>query len=387
MKRSARLAWLGMLALALAVVAGQTTISPIARAQSEAPSSPAAGNLGTLADFQALLQPLGFTGANSPLPDGTPRWVATAATDGAAAEAIGPADGLTQVTYAVKIPTTADSSTQFGNLVTFLTGYSLAGEVFVITAVGMAAIQDQDQTQTFDNRTIHVTTTKAADGTDLKVEITPASGAASSGEPTFAFPSVELPSFAIPSFEEFRALPSRASRIPSFAIPSFAIPSFASDPDLAAKYPTTIDGQPVTGLQTFFFLDLLKAFESEAQIQAITSALGSFGLDANTVSAGSAKATVDGSDVTIGSLRAPGADANQIIAHYNDIQAAVNTAMGQPAPSSPPTLTQSNLGGKNVTLSTDSDGIVTYLYASGDTLFQISDANDDQAGKVLAALQ
>ena len=60
--------------------------------------------------------------------------------------------------------------------------------------------------------------------------------------------------------------------------------------------------------------------------------------------------------------------------------------MGQPAPSSPPTLTPSNLGGKNVTLSTNSDGTVTYLYASGDTLFQITDANDDQAGKVVAAL-
>jgi hypothetical protein len=104
------------------------------------------------------------------------------------------------------------------------------------------------------------------------------------------------------------------------------------------------------------------------------------------VSAGSAKATVDGSEVSIGSLRAPGADANEIIAHYNEIQAAVNTAMGQPAPSSPPTLTPSNLGGKNVTVSTTSDGTVTYLYASGDTLFQVTEADEDQAGKVVAAL-
>ena len=376
MKRSARIAWLGALALAVAVVASQTTISPVARAQSEAPSSPAAGaNLGTLADFQALLQPLGFTGADLPLPDGTPRWVATQATDGATAEAIGPADGLAQVTYAVTIPSAADSSSQLANLVTFLTKYSLAGEFFVIGEIGMAAVQGQDQTQTLDNATVHVTAAQANDGTDVKVEITPASGAASSGEPTFAFPSFEIPSFAIPSFE-----------IPSFAIPSFAIPSFASDPGLAAKYPTTIDGQPVSDLQTYFFLDLLKAFESEAQIQAVSSALGSFGIDATTVSAGSAHATVDGSEVTIGSLRAPGADANEIIAHYNEIQAAVNTAMGQPEASSPPTLSQSNLGGKNVTVSTDNEGTVTYLYASGDTLFQVEDANDDQAAKVVAAL-
>jgi hypothetical protein len=368
MKRSARVAWLGLLALALAVVYSQTTISPVARAQSEAPASPAAGgNLGTLADFQALFQPLGFTGADSPLPDGTPRWVATDAKDAAMAEAIGPADGLTKVRYTVTVPQSADSSSQLVNLVTFLSQYSLAGEYYVIGAISMAPVQAQDETQTFDNRTVHVTAAQGANGTDVLVEITPTSGTVAPGEPT--------PTFAFPTFE-----------IPSFSIPSFALPSFASDPALAAKYPSTIDGQPVTNLQTFYFLDILKAFETDAQIQAMSAALGSFGVDLSTVSAGSAKATVDGSEVSIGSLRAPGADANQIIAHYNEIQAAVNTAMGQPVPTSPPTLTQTTLGGKPVTVATDSDGTVTYLYASGDTLFQITDSNDDQAGKVVAAL-
>ena len=40
---------------------------------------------------------------------------------------------------------------------TFLTKYSLAGEFFVIGAIGMAQVQSQDQTQTLDNATVHVT--------------------------------------------------------------------------------------------------------------------------------------------------------------------------------------------------------------------------------------
>ncbi len=367
MKRSARFAWLGLLALALAVVYSQTTITPAARAQS---SSPAVGDLGTLADFQALVQPLGFTGADSPLPDGTPRWVATSATDGATAEAIGPQDALSQVTYAVTIPTAADSSSQLSNLVMFLTKYSLASEFYVIAAIGTAANQDQDQTQTFDNRSVHVTAAQAPGGTDLKIEILPVAGG--SGEPTF-----ELPSFAIPSFE-----------IPSFAIPSFEIPSFAPDADLVAKFPATIDGQPVTNVQTFLFIDVLR-FEGETdqQIQALTQVFSQFGMDVTTLSAGTADATVDGSDVRLSAFRAPGANADEIVANYNELAAALDVALGQPAPSAAPTMTQTNLGGKNVTISTDADGTVTYLYASGDTLWSLSDVTEDQVAKVFSALQ
>src|SRR4051812_23385624 len=290
MKRSARAAWLGLVGLAIAVVYSQTTITPIARAQSEAPA--VGGNVGTLADFQALLQPLGFTGADSPLPDGTPRWVATAATDGATAEAIGPADALTQVTYAVTVPLTGDSSTQFTNLVTFLTKYSLAGEVFVVTALGMAPLQAQDLTDTFDNRTVHVTAAQGTGGTDLKVEITPASGAQGSGEPTFALPTFALPSFAIPSFEipsfEIPSFAIPSFEIPSFAIPSFSIPSFNPDSDLAAKFPTTIDGQPVTDVQTLFYIDLLRLEQTpDDKIEALRQAFASFGINIDAVSDGS----------------------------------------------------------------------------------------------------
>jgi hypothetical protein len=86
-------------------------------------------------------------------------------------------------------------------------------------------------------------------------------------------------------------------------------------------------------------------------------------------------------------LRAAGADATNVVARFNEIGAAINVALGQPVPSSPPTQTQANLGDKNVTLSTDSDGDVTYLYPSGDTIWVISDVTESQAAKMLAALQ
>jgi len=176
--------------------------------------------------------------------------------------------------------------------------------------------------------------------------------------------------------------------VPSFAIPSFAIPSFNPDNDLAAKFPKTVDGQPLTNVQTYLFVDILGfGGGDQGKIQQLAQSLAGFGIDLNKLSGGSADATIGGEDVQLQALRAPGGDANQIVTHYNEIAAVFRQVLGSAEPTAAPTLSQANVGGKNVTVATDSEGSKTYLYASGDTLWIVDNMTDDQAGTMLGALQ
>jgi hypothetical protein len=171
--------------------------------------------------------------------------------------------------------------------------------------------------------------------------------------------------------------------------PSGAVPSFAADNALAAKFPKTIDSQPVTNVQTFLFIDLLGfTGQNQAQIQQLSQSLAAFGIDLNTLSSGRADATVGGEDVQLQALRAPGGDASQIVTHYNEIAKVFTQVFGNAEPTTaPPTLSQATVGGKNVTVATDAAGNKTFLYPSGDTLWIIDSVTDDQATTILSALQ
>jgi hypothetical protein len=207
--------------------------------------------------------------------------------------------------------------------------------------------------------------------------------AAQTVTPTAAAPSTGAGSTVAPT----AAQASAGAGSSQGAEPSFALPSFASDNDLAAEFPKTIDGQPVSKVQTLLFIDMLNfAQQSATQVQQLRQSLSSFGIDLNKLSFGSADATVGGEDVQLQALRAPGADASQIVAHYSEIGAAFNEALGNPQPSTPPTISQTSVGGKNVTLSTDADGTKTYVYPSGDTIWIMANMTDAQAATILGAL-
>src|SRR5450759_744123 len=47
-------------------------------------------------------------------------------------------------------------------------------------------------------------------------------------------------------------------------------PSFAGDPELAAKFPKQVDGQPVTSVQTARFIDFMSAFNNTPSAAAST---------------------------------------------------------------------------------------------------------------------
>ena len=167
---------------------------------------------------------------------------------------------------------------------------------------------------------------------------------------------------------------------------SVAVPTFAPDNDLAAKFPASIDGSPVSDVTTALFVDVMRGFGAkDTDVQAIVAAFNTFGVDFGKVSFGSASYEVDDDTVQLTALRTPGGDANKIIQNYSLLAGVFNTAPGATA-EPVPALTQSNIGGKNITLATDQDGNVTFLYVSGDTLFSWDGTTDAQNTKIAAAL-
>jgi hypothetical protein len=187
-------------------------------------------------------------------------------------------------------------------------------------------------------------------------------------------PPITLPSFSIPPI----TIPSLGPG-ESFSIPSFAIPSFNSnaDPELAAKFPTTIDGQPVTNVQTFRFIEVLTAFGTDQTVVAqFTAFANQAGIDPNSITFGTASATVGGSSATIQAIRSPGGDANRFI----QALAAVAQATGSPIVLSP-----ANVGGKSVQVANPGDS-ADYYYPNGDTAWFLSGMDPTTAGTILAAL-
>jgi len=205
------------------------------------------------------------------------------------------------------------------------------------------------------------------------------SSPAASTLPTIpAVPSLAIPSFAIPSLN-----------LGSFAIPSIAFPSFNAnaDPTLAAKFPTQVGGQPVTGVQTVNFVAFFQALagddeSSASQLQSFVQLLGTNGVDATQLSFGSATTTVDGESVQIQAFRTPGGDINKFIALWPQLTALDDSEK------TPPTVGTSNVGGKTVTTLTDpEDDSVTYIYAQGDTAWSVDSNDPAEAAAVFTALQ
>ena len=200
-----------------------------------------------------------------------------------------------------------------------------------------------------------------------------APAAVEQADPTFSFPpfpSFEIPSFAIPSFE-----------IPSFAIPSFSIPSFAPDTTLAAAFPTAINGAPVTNVQTGLYIDILHFIGDDEEIATMQQTLGSIGIDLNSMSFGNASVTLDETDLSIDALRVPGAQASAVIDNFPLIAQALGSGDQGDL-----TITPTSLGGKNISVGTDAEGEISYLYPAGDTLWILSNMTQDEAGTILAAL-
>jgi hypothetical protein len=167
--------------------------------------------------------------------------------------------------------------------------------------------------------------------------------------------------------------------------PTFSLatpqPSFAQDTELNAKFPTTIDGQPVTRVQSGYYLTFLCYLGNTDQVNRFAGSIPGSNLAA--LSFGSGRATVGGEEITISAFRLPGGDANQIIQHFNEFAVAIGA---DPSSISGSTQTQATIGGKAAYVFTDQDGDVSYAYPSGDTVWSVSGTTEEQAATVFAAL-
>jgi hypothetical protein len=157
--------------------------------------------------------------------------------------------------------------------------------------------------------------------------------------------------------------------------PTFVPPR---DPVLEARIPQVIDGQPVTGVNSLPFLYFVCAFFGQEGASIFVGALP--GINVATISYATAKATVDGRQLDVQVLRAPGLDATVLAQALVRVNAAFNEdPVG--------TLSPITLGGKNGWVAKDADGNVdSYSYVSGDVLFLLNDADETEAAVVFAAL-
>jgi hypothetical protein len=140
------------------------TLSPT---PSPTPSpSPSPANLGTREAIVSAFEAFGFTGEDSPLADGRPRWLGQRASDGAVVEAIGPPDAITDVSLSVAA--SADAGTLAG---IFLGTYAPGSIPFFQEVLDAAALEDQDQSRTIAGRTVRVQTLRVSDGALIVLSI------------------------------------------------------------------------------------------------------------------------------------------------------------------------------------------------------------------------
>jgi hypothetical protein len=163
----------------------------------------------------------------------------------------------------------------------------------------------------------------------------------------------------------------------SFVLPSFSIPSFAPDTTLEAAFPTEIDGQPVSEVESASFLAVLQAFGTEqTKIDAFIASMQAVGVDPAGVSFGIGSVTLDDETVSIQALRTPGGSAS------NAIQALI----ALDPPEIPPTITTETIGGKQVTVATLEDGEEEFYYASGELAWLLNSVDRAHAEVIFAAL-
>jgi hypothetical protein len=168
--------------------------------------------------------------------------------------------------------------------------------------------------------------------------------------------------------------------LPTFSAEAPA-PSFAQDDTLNSRFPTQVDGQPVTSISSAYWVQTACYYGGGASLSGLATVF-----PAGTVpqiSTGSAQVELDDETVYISAFRFPGADPNLIFSHLAEFAAALG---GDPADAADSTVTMANLGGKNVYVITDPDGDVSYHYVSGDTVWTVDANTEATAGKVFAAI-
>ena len=158
--------------------------------------------------------------------------------------------------------------------------------------------------------------------------------------------------------------------------------NLTADETLESRFPTLIDGSPISDLASARWLETLCIMGGPASVASVGQKLPS-GLDVNDMRVASGIALVDGRAVTLVAFRLPGHQGSELVP-------AVGVLSGGVAAGSPrfgDNLTTTTIAGKAVTSWTDPQtGGQSYLYPTGDTLFVVGPIDSSQADKIFAAL-
>ena len=202
-----------------------------------------------------------------------------------------------------------------------------------------------------------------------------AAGPATPTVPAVVVPSLAIPSFAIPSIAIPTLPPSG-----TFAIPSFAIPSFAGDPTLAAKFPTTVGGQPVGTPTTALYASIFQSFGGTYEAQRFATAMTAIGVDPVRFRTELPPWSFR-KRVRITAIRTPNYSAAQFLSALPQLTAILSP--DEPAP----VVGQVSIAGKTITTTTDTNEKTTYYYASGDTIWTTDATDPADLTAVFTAIQ
>jgi hypothetical protein len=233
----------------------------------------------------------------------------------------------------------------------------------------------------------------------------PSTGAGQSAGPSVALPSLAVPSVVVPSIAlpsasappvsqpsgsvppvppASVALPSDSFALPSdsFALPSgsFALPSFSfpsEDKELENRLPNTINGVTLT---KYSFKGSTFLGSGASNSKDLIDLLTSLGKTPDDMSVAFAADPTGDLDLQVGAFKVAGADSNALLAAF--VAASKSTT---------PTdqVTQTNVGGKNVTQIVDPADTTTgaiYVYANGDVLYYVLSPDPALAGAAIQAL-
>ena len=167
---------------------------------------------------------------------------------------------------------------------------------------------------------------------------------------------------------------------PTLNVAASAQPSMPSDTSLLSEFPQQVAGQPISNASAVPFLAFLCSFSGQVALDQMRQSSSILGVDITNMSFGDFEATINGNTIKVTALRTPNQDASRLINNFGLFGAFAGISVAGSG------LSDANVGGKNVKVSTNSDSTKSYLYAHGDTLFVIDSATDAEAAAILQAL-
>ena len=169
------------------------------------------------------------------------------------------------------------------------------------------------------------------------------------------------------------------SESPAASESAAALPSFDlnGDPELAARFPDTVGGQPLQ-VQSFRGDVFEQSGGSDPTFQAFLDSIGAEMSDVS-VAFGAAAGSDPSSALTVGAFRVLGANEEDLQREFIAASEESGDVTG---------LSQSSIGGKDVWTASDPSGeteMSVFIYTKDDTLYFLT-GSEEQVAEILAAL-